>query len=74
MKKTLMLVSTLSLSLLLAGCANDHIMHTNDGRTIVTVGKPVVDEDTGMISYKDIYGNEQQINRNEVKEMSAFDD
>nr|WP_312242679.1 YgdI/YgdR family lipoprotein [Pantoea sp.] len=74
MKKTLMLASTLSFSLLLAGCAQDHIMHTNDGHTIVTVGKPVVDEDTGMISYKDIYGNEQQINRNEIKEMSSADD
>lgn len=71
MKKMLMLASTVSLGLLLAGCANDHIMHTTDHHTIVTVGKPVVDEDTGMISYKDIYGNEQQINRNEIKAISS---
>jgi len=44
-------------------------MHTNDGRTIVSEGKPQVDDDTGMISYKDAYGNEQQINRADVKEM-----
>ncbi|MCG7387351.1 MULTISPECIES: YgdI/YgdR family lipoprotein [Pantoea] len=70
MKKTLMLTGALSLSLLLAGCANDHILHTNDGRTIVTQGKPKVDDDTGMITYKDVYGKEQQINRDTIKDMS----
>lgn len=44
-------------------------MHTNDGRTIVADGKPKVDNDTGMISYKDANGVEQQINRADVKEM-----
>ena len=71
MKKTLLLVGTLSLGLLLAGCASDHVLHTNDGQTIVAQGKPVVDEDTGMITYKDIDGKEQQINRNQIKEMNS---
>lgn len=44
-------------------------MHTNDGRTIVTSGKPKVDDDTGMISYKDVSGTQQQINRSDVKEL-----
>lgn len=70
MKKTLMLVGTLSLGLMLAGCANDHVIHTNDGRTIVAQGKPMVDEDTGMITYKDVFGKEQQINRDTIKDMS----
>jgi len=35
----------------------------------VAAGKPKVDNDTGMISYKDANGNEQQINRSDVKEM-----
>lgn len=71
MKKTLLLVGTFSLGLLLAGCASDHVLHTNDGQTIVAQGKPVVDEDTGMITYKDIDGKEQQINRNQIKEMNS---
>ena len=45
-------------------------MHTNDGRTIVADGKPSTDNDTGMISYTDAYGNKQQINKSEVKEMA----
>jgi len=36
---------------------------------IVADGKPVVDSDTGMISYKDANGNKQQINPSDVKEM-----
>ncbi len=73
MKKNLFLIGTFSLGLLLAGCASDHVMHTNDGQTIVTEGKPVVDKDTGMITYKDIYGKEQQINQSQIKDMSSVD-
>ncbi|HAT24666.1 MAG: YgdI/YgdR family lipoprotein [Pantoea sp.] len=70
MKKTVMAIGILSAGLMLAGCANDHVLHTNDGRTIVAQGKPQVDDDTGMITYKDVYGKEQQINRDSIKDMS----
>lgn len=70
MKKTVMAIGILSAGLALAGCANDHVLHTNDGRTIVAQGKPKVDNDTGMITYKDVYGKEQQINRDSIKDMS----
>ncbi len=46
------------------------IMHTNDGRTIVVEGKPQVDKDTGMITYTDASGKEQQINQSDIKDMS----
>lgn len=72
MKKTLFLIGTFSLGLLLAGCASDHVLHTTDGQTIVVQGKPKVDEDTGMITYKDIDGKEQQINRNQIKGMNSI--
>jgi hypothetical protein len=72
MKKTLFLVGTFSLGLLLAGCASDHVLHTTEGQTIVVQGKPVVDDDTGMITYKDIDGKEQQINRNQIKDMNSI--
>ncbi|CAK6493793.1 putative lipoprotein YgdR [Pantoea sp. Nvir] len=70
MKKTAIAIGMLCAGLMLAGCANDHVLHTNDGRTIVAQGKPKVDDDTGMITYKDVYGKEQQINRDSIKDMS----
>jgi len=74
MKKTLIMVGTLCAGLMLTGCASDHVLHTNDGRTIVAQGKPKVDDDTGMITYKDVYGKEQQINRDSIKDMSEVGD
>ncbi|MBW7981408.1 YgdI/YgdR family lipoprotein [Enterobacillus tribolii] len=70
MKKISALLAALFCTLALAGCSSNYVMHTNDGRTLVSEGKPQVDDETGMISYKDANGNQQQINRNEVKEMA----
>ncbi|AJJ64683.1 YgdI/YgdR family lipoprotein [Yersinia aldovae] len=70
MKKIAAVISALMLTFTLAACSSNYVMHTNDGRTIVADGKPKVDDDTGMISYIDANGTEQQINRSEVKEMA----
>ncbi|MGT3205148.1 YgdI/YgdR family lipoprotein [Yersinia enterocolitica] len=70
MKKTAVVISALMLTFTLAACSSNYVMHTNDGRTIVADGKPKVDDETGMISYTDANGTEQQINRSEVKEMA----
>ncbi|HIF0060712.1 TPA: YgdI/YgdR family lipoprotein [Yersinia enterocolitica] len=70
MKKTAAVISALMLTFTLAACSSNYVMHTNDGRTIVADGKPEVDDETGMISYTDANGTEQQINRSEVKEMA----
>lgn len=69
MKKLAAVIAACTMTFTLAACSSNYVMHTNDGRTIVSDGKPVVDNDTGMISYKDANGNKQQINRSEVKEM-----
>ncbi len=69
MKKTAAVISALMLTFTLAACSSNYVMHTNDGRTIVAHGKPKVDNDTGMISYKDANRVEQQINPPDVKEM-----
>lgn len=69
MKNTVAVISALMLTFALAACSSNYVMHTNDGRSIVADGKPKVDTDTGMISYKDANGLEQQINRADVKEM-----
>lgn len=57
----------------LAACSSNQTINTTDGRTIVTDGKPQIDTDTGLISYKDAQtGRTEQINRNEVKNMSEL--
>ncbi|SUG90122.1 outer membrane lipoprotein [Salmonella enterica subsp. enterica] len=43
-------------------------------KTIVTDGKPEVDNDTGMVSYKNAAtGKTEQINRDQLKNMSELD-
>jgi len=69
MKKLSAMLAICTMAFTLAACSSNYVMHTNDGRTIVSEGKPSVDSDTGMISYKDANGNKQQINRADVKEM-----
>ncbi|CAK6495886.1 putative lipoprotein YgdR [Pantoea sp. Nvir] len=69
MKKLSAVLAVCAMAFTLAACSSNYVMHTNDGRTIVSEGKPSVDSDTGMISYKDANGNKQQINRADVKEM-----
>ncbi|TKI06000.1 YgdI/YgdR family lipoprotein [Martelella alba] len=69
MKNIAAAISVFLFAFTLSACSSNYVMHTNDGRTIVTDGKPKVDDETGMISYKDANGTEQQINRSDVKEM-----
>ncbi|NDL61950.1 YgdI/YgdR family lipoprotein [Acerihabitans arboris] len=69
MKKVLYFLSAALLSAVLAGCASNYAMSTNDGRMIVTDGKPQIDDKTGMIRYTDANGNEQLINKNDIKQM-----
>ncbi|MBN0336219.1 YgdI/YgdR family lipoprotein, partial [Pseudomonas aeruginosa] len=56
MTKAAAIISACMLTLGLSACSSNYVMHTNDGRTIVTDGKPQTDNDTGMISYKDAWG------------------
>lgn len=69
MKKLAAIMAACAMTFTLAACSSNYVMHTNDGRTIVADGKPMVDDETGMISYQDANGNKQQINRADVKEM-----
>ncbi|MBJ7221918.1 MULTISPECIES: YgdI/YgdR family lipoprotein [unclassified Brenneria] len=69
MKNKISILAAIVMAFSLAACSSNYVLHTNDGRTIVADGKPKVDTDTGMISYTDAYGQNQQINRADVKEM-----
>lgn len=57
-----------------AGCSSNQAIKTTDGRTIVTDGKPELDNDTGLVSYKDAQtGKTEQINRDKISNMSELD-
>ncbi|HAI07170.1 MULTISPECIES: YgdI/YgdR family lipoprotein [Pantoea] len=73
--KSLSAVALVALCLgTLAGCASNQSIKTTDGRTIVTDGKPQIDDDTGLVSYRDAQtGKTEQINRNEISNMSELD-
>ncbi|MGS2792302.1 YgdI/YgdR family lipoprotein [Escherichia coli] len=58
----------------MAGCSSNQAVRTTDDQTIVTDGKPQVDDDTGLVSYKNAQtGQTEQINRDRVKDMSELD-
>ena len=60
--------------LVVSGCSSNQALKTTDGRTIVTDGKPQVDDDTGLVSYRNAEtGKTEQINRDQVKNMSELD-
>jgi uncharacterized protein YcfL len=76
MKRNNLIAATLAAVsiLFVAGCASNQAIKTTDGKTIVTDGKPQVDDDTGLVSYKNAEtGQTEQINRDQVKNMSELD-
>ncbi|HHU0692042.1 YgdI/YgdR family lipoprotein [Citrobacter sp. Marseille-Q3906] len=76
MQKHIMITSIFTAAALftVAGCSSNQAVKTTDGKTIVTDGKPQVDDDTGLVSYKNAEtGKTEQINRDQVKDMSELD-
>lgn len=69
MKKWAVIISAVGLAFSVSGCSSDYVMSTKDGRMILTDGKPEVDDDTGLVSYRDREGNQMQINRDEVSQI-----
>lgn len=54
----------------LSGCTStSYAIHTNDGRTIISDGKPK-ESDAGLLGYTDANGVKQQINKSDVKAVS----
>lgn len=60
---------TLALLFSLAGCSSDYVMATKEGQMLLTQGKPVLDKDTGLLSYTDEQGNQKQINSDQVSQI-----
>jgi hypothetical protein len=62
------------MAMTLTACSSNQAIKTTDGRTIVTSGKPQIDSDTGLVSYKDAQtGKTEQINRDKITNMSELD-
>lgn len=75
MHKNLLLTSIFTAAALftVAGCSSNQAVKTTDGKTIVTDGKPQVDDDTGMMSIDNAEtGQTEQINRDQVKSMGEL--
>ena len=76
MQNKLLIASVLAATAMftVAGCSSNQAVKTTDGRTIITDGKPQVDDDTGLVSYKNAEtGQTEQINRDQVKSMGELD-
>ncbi|WP_174868755.1 YgdI/YgdR family lipoprotein [Pectobacterium polaris] len=69
MKVRMKMAITLALLFTLAGCSSDYVMATKEGKMLLTQGKPVLDKDTGLLSYTDEQGNQKQINRDQVSQI-----
>lgn len=73
MKKYILIPAAMLIAVsALTGCTRtSYAIHTTDGRTIVSDGKPRV-ESSGLLAYKDADGVQQQINQSNVKEVSEL--
>ncbi len=64
-------VAIITLSALTGCTRTSYAIHTTDGRTIVSDGKPKESE-AGMLGYTDANGVKQQLNKQDVKEISEL--
>jgi len=73
MKKLVLstVVAIITLSALTGCTRTSYAIHTTDGRTIVSDGKPKESE-AGMLGYTDANGVKQQLNTQDVKEISEL--
>lgn len=68
-KRLILACMVASAALSLTACSSSYVISTDDGHMITTHGKPVKDNDTGLISYKDADGGTHQMNQKDVKEI-----
>ncbi|WP_192458078.1 YgdI/YgdR family lipoprotein [Musicola keenii] len=69
MKHKVLTAVVLMAPFLIAGCASNYVLTTQDGDAIIAEGKPRVDEETGMIAFTDAWGRQQQLNKDNVKQI-----
>lgn len=62
-------VITLSMAFLAACASPEYIISTTDGTMIPANGKPKLDEEAGMYTYKDSEGRAVTIKKDDVKQI-----
>ncbi len=53
----------------LSGCSSEYIITTTDGQLITADSKPKFNEKSGMYSFEDEEGRDQQIEKSTVKQI-----
>lgn len=69
MKVRVKMAAALAILFTLSGCSSQYVMATKEGQMLLTQSKPVLDKETGMLSYIDEQGNERQINSNNISQI-----
>jgi hypothetical protein len=59
----------LVMALLLAGCAQHYDMTLTNGVRVTNVTKPILNEDSGSYTYKDVAGNVRHVSQSRVLEI-----
>jgi hypothetical protein len=62
-------IISVSMAFLAACSSPEYIISTNDGTMIPANGKPKLDEETGMYTYKDAEGRAVTIKKDDVKQI-----
>ncbi|GKX55359.1 hypothetical protein SOASR030_14710 [Leminorella grimontii] len=68
MKRFVFSCAALLMLLGVAGCSSHYELTMQDGTKVITVGKPSLDESTGMVTYETRFDGEKQVPQSEVKE------
>lgn len=69
MNKFILLITLAASAFALSGCTSDYVMSSKDGNMVVSHGKPIIDKETGMISYTDQDGNQHEIKRDSITQI-----
>ncbi|WP_246201645.1 YgdI/YgdR family lipoprotein [Budvicia diplopodorum] len=69
MKKLAILTAALAMVSVLSACSSGYVITTKSGEMLISKDKPVMDEETGMISYTDKAGDQHQVKSEDIQEM-----
>ena len=56
-------------ALLLAGCAHRYDMTLTNGVRVTNVTKPLLNQESGQYTYKDVAGNQRHVSQSRVLEI-----
>jgi len=69
MKHAMLIAFALFAAITLTACSSEYIISTTSGQMIPTDGKPKLNNETGMVEYKDAEGRKATILQSDVKSV-----